>query len=430
MTFHRVCNRCQATLVLWSYTIFVGLFVTVAAMQHPQEPSFPPYANQEAVRDLAASQNNFTRDLYMKLAAGGSGNLFFSPFSIMTALGMTYAGAGGNTEQEMRSVMHLGEDKEASHRAFQDVVSDLKAEVAEYELRTSNMAYVSGHLAVLSEFDNILREKYLSSSKTVDFGKSEEVRQEINTAVEKETNSRIKDLIPAGMLNSLTRMVLVNAIYFKGFWANQFKKEATRDEDFWTSSTDSVKVPMMHMKEKFRLFHFRDLGATALAMDYKGSRLSMVFVLPDERDGLAGVEAKLATTDLSELDKKLRKAKVEVTIPRFKLEETLDLSDKLQEMGMKDLFDEESADLSGISGKKDLFVSNVVHKAFLEVNEEGSEAAAATEIRIMRRSLPMDPLRFTADHPFFFYIRDHQSNCVLFAGRLVILKNASLRDEL
>ncbi|XP_045137356.1 leukocyte elastase inhibitor B-like isoform X2 [Portunus trituberculatus] len=412
----------------WNYRISLVVLLSAAVMsrgasgsQRSGGPSFPPYVHHEAVTSLAASQNRFTCDLYTKLAEKKSGNLFYSPFSVMTALGMTYAGAGGNTEQEMRSTMHLSDDKELIHDAFLDVVSDMKIDAGDYELRTSNMAYMSNKLSLLSQYDKILKEKYQSTAKTVDFGASEDVRQEINAAVEKETNSRIKDLIPSGVLDSLTRMVLVNAVYFKGLWAKQFDEADTHDQEFWTSNTESVKVPMMYKKSKFRLFFDRDLEATVLAMDYQGSRLSMVFVLPDKRDGLAEVEGKLAKTDLSELHRKLREVEVEVTLPRFKLEETLDLVDTLKEMGMKDLFNEASADLSGISGNKDLFVSNVIHKAFLEVNEKGSEAAAATGITIQLMCADLyGPPKFIADHPFVFFIKDNRSGLIIFNGRLLM----------
>ncbi|KAK8382335.1 hypothetical protein O3P69_015334 [Scylla paramamosain] len=423
-----LASRVLSTALLVCCRVLLVVLLSVVVMirgasgsHRSGRPSFPPYAHHEAVTSLAASQNRFTCDLYTKLAEKKSGNLFYSPFSIMTALGMTYAGAGGNTEQEMRSVMHLSDDKEVVHDAFMDVVSDMKTDAGDYELRTSNMAYVSNHLSLLSQYDKILKEKYQSTAKTVDFGASEEVRQEINAAVEKETNSRIKDLIPSGALNSLTRMVLVNAVYFKGLWAKQFDEADTYDREFWTSNTENVKVPMMYKKSKFRIFFDKDLGATVLAMDYQGSRLSMVFVLPDKRDGLAEVESKLATTDLSELHRKLHEDEVEVSLPRFKLEETLDLVDTLSKMGMKDLFDDQSADLSGISGKKNLFVSKVIHKAFLEVNEKGSEASAATgvvaQVRMLIRPIPP----FIADHPYMFFIYDQRSGLVLFVGRLVKL---------
>ncbi|KAK4318790.1 hypothetical protein Pmani_010213 [Petrolisthes manimaculis] len=400
----------------------------MAAPQHFNKqggPCFPPFPHQEAVTSLAQSQNNFTRDLYTKLARGKEGNLFFSPFSIMAALGMTYRGATGNTKEEMRSAMHLGQNEDDdTHSAFCDILTDIKKESVDYELRTSNTAYVSNQMKLLDDYAITLREKYLSSSKVVDFDDGEGVRQEINSLVEKDTNSRITDLIPSGVLNSLTRMVLVNAIYFKGLWEHQFDEAHTFDEDFWTSEKGSVKVPMMHIKKHFRMFHLKDLGAMVLAMDYKGSRLSMVFVLPDEKEGLQRVESKMAEMNLKEIDQRLRSVEVEVTIPKFKLEESIELVDTLKQLGIEDLFSDAACDLSGITGGKELFVSNVFHKAFLEVNEKGSEAAAATAMVAQTRMLirPIPP--FVADRPFLFFIRDQNSGLIHFAGRLVDPKSA------
>lgn len=383
-----------------------------------QKTSLLPYPHQEEVKKLAASQNNFTRDFYVKLAQKNSENVFFSPFSIMTALGMTHSGTAGNTERELHTVLHLSQSKEEMHIAFQDVLTDLKADVADYELRTSNLVYVADRMPVLSGFAKTLQEKYLSSSKAVNFAEGEQVRQQINADVENETNSRIKGLMPSGILNSLTAMVLVNAVYFKGLWEEQFKTTDTHDGKFWISESESIKVPMMHIKKIFRMQHNKDLGATLLAMNYKGSRLSMVFVLPDKRDGLAELEAKLATVQLLNIDKDLKQIKAEVTIPKFKLEESLDLVDHLTEMGIRDLFSRDNCNLIGITGVNDLYVTHVLHKAFVEVNEKGSEAAAATAVVIKWRSLPPPTPRFTADHPFFFIIRDQHSGLILFAGRL------------
>lgn len=208
----------------------------------------------------------------------------------------------------------------------------MKTGAADYELRTSNMAFVSNLLPMLSEYGETLKEKYVSTAKTVNFDESKKVRQEINAAVEKETNSCIKDLIPQGALNSLTRPVLVNAVYFKGSWAKTFRERDTHNKTFWISSSEKIKVPMMYNKDTFRFSHHGKLGATVLAMDYKGSRLSMILVLPDERDGLPGIEAKLAETNLSEIDKELFEDEVEVTIPKYEMEQPLELVATLQQL--------------------------------------------------------------------------------------------------
>ncbi|XP_064108706.1 leukocyte elastase inhibitor A-like isoform X1 [Macrobrachium nipponense] len=417
-----------ARVTRWRRLCQILLVIMANVRPSSGNSTFPEFQHQEAVSSLAISQNNFTRDMYVKLAKENSGNLFFSPFSIISALGMTLGGARGNTKAEMHKVLHL-EDNDSIHDAFSDIIADIKTEVPEYELQTANMVYVSDQLKVLDEYMELLTQKYMSSAETVDFNQEAEVRGKINGAVEDATKSRIKDLIPPGILDSLTRMVLVNAVYFKGLWEHQFSKESTYDEDFWTSASSSVKVPMMHIKKKFGYSVNDELGASLLRMNYQGSRLSMVIVLPNERDGLAALEEKLATADLNELDKRMYNVEVEVTLPKFKLEESLDLGDHLSGMGMVDLFSEKDADLSGISGNKDLFVSKVLHKAFLEVNEEGSEAAAATAVVIRARCMVMNEI-FNANHPFAFFMRDEATGFVLFAGRLTEMGQNIQKDEL
>ncbi|XP_018021798.1 serpin B3-like, partial [Hyalella azteca] len=255
----------------------------------------------------------------------------------------------------------------------------------------------------------------------VDFGgQTEAVRQEINQAVEEATKNKIKNLIPEGILDASTCLVLVNAVYFKGLWTKQFDKSRTQDLPFYTDETNSVNVPMMRANEEYGYMIRKDLEATVLGMDYQGGNLSLVIVLPDQRTGLAEVERKLQGIDLREFFDSERKVKVEVTIPRFKLEYFEDLVATLQSLGVSDMFGS-SADLSGIGGRPGgLYVSNVLHKAFIDVNEEGSEAAAATAVRKKKcKGRKLNRLTFTADHPFFFMLGEKQkSGVILFCGRL------------
>ncbi|KAK4300578.1 hypothetical protein Pmani_027222 [Petrolisthes manimaculis] len=426
MTF----SRCSSSFI-WQCLVMSSVVVGMGEEEQAQRPAGPSilaYPHQEAVTMLTPSQNNFTRDLYITLARGNTGNLFFSPFSVMAALAMTYGGAGGKTREQMHSALRLVVTPHDLHHAFHDLLTDMKRESPDFELRTSNLAYISDKLSVSNDYLTLLHEQYLSLSKTVDFSSSDVVRMEINSMVEQETNSLIKDLIPPGVVNSKTRMVLVNAVYFKGLWESQFKEASTTVEDFWISEKESIKTPMMHSFENFRFAYSEQLEASLLALDYQGSRLSMVLVLPTSREGLGGVEAKLAQTDfLNGLDGNMGRDKIQVSIPKFKLEESLDLVGHLRDMGMSDLFDESACDLSGISDNRELYVSQVLHKAFLEVNEKGTEAAAATGVVMMKRSLPTT---FIANHPFLFYIRDAQSGLVLFAGRLVNPGSHNVKDEL
>lgn len=258
----------------------------------------------------------------------------------------------------------------------------------------------------------------------------------INDWVEKITQSKIKDLIKPDMLNSLTRLVLVNAIYFKGDWASKFDIKKTADEvglfhihniqlnqhilqDFHLDDGSTKKVPMMRQTKKFEFAILDELSASMLELPYTGDRLSLQLVLPRRGNNLAALEQKLRTADLQQLfDSNRGEEKVAVTLPRFKLEQTISLTDQLQQLGMTDMFVGGKADFSAIDGSRNLYVSEVVQKAFIEVNEEGSEAAAATGAVMMMRSMPMPPEEFRADRPFLFFLRDKLTGMLLFQGRV------------
>ncbi|KAB7505191.1 Leukocyte elastase inhibitor [Armadillidium nasatum] len=376
----------------------------------------------KGVEIISSSVNSFAKDLYQIISKSSEGNVFFSPFSIATALSMLHMGSKGNTELQIMKGMHLPEDKKLIKKAFHEIISDYKRNDVPYELRTSNMAYVQEKFTVTEEFLHSLQKYFLSIIKNVDFSESEKVTKEINEAVEKETNSKIRTLslqiCIKYALDELTRLVLVNAIYFKGNWIDKFNEKFTKPKKFWISATQSLEVPMMYQESSFRLN--RNLGslkASLLALDYEGSRMSFVILLPDARDGLSDLEEKLASVDLGELDKDAYSTKVKLYLPKFKMEESVNLNDVLMSLGMTDMFGSE-CDLSGFSPVPDLYVSDVLHKAFLEVNEEGCEAAAATGVCIQVMCY-IPPVDIVIDHPFLFYIQDNRTKQVLFVGRCV-----------
>ncbi|XP_037779804.1 serpin B4-like [Penaeus monodon] len=375
-------------------------------------------SQQRKVHCLAASQRDFAKDLYLKLAEESHGNIFFSPFGITAGLGMVCAGAKGRTKDEIKSVLHLSQKSETVHKAFRDVTVDFKNNDEHYELQTSNLVCIPDTLSVLPDYSAVLSDMYQSSVKGVNFADSNAAVQEINRDVKSATNSRIADLIPEGVLNDDTRMVLVNALYFKGLWSKEFKKSNTIKATFWISPKQSVKVPMMRSSGYFNHGSCGDIGASVLSMNYKGGNLSMVIVLPSERDGLAKVEAKLAKTGfVSSLEKTMKKKLVDVVFPRFEIEETVHLKDHLWIMGARNLFDGKASDLSGITGDRRLSVSFFFHKAVLKVDEEGGggEASTCVESSLLRVH---QTLCFRVDHPFIFYIRDDTSGFMLFAGRV------------
>jgi len=234
--------------------------------------------------------------------------------------------------------------------------------------------------------------------------------------VEKKTRNKIKNLIPKGVLNRLTRLVLTNAIYFKGNWESQFKKDRTKDGPFTLAGGEKVNVTMMNQTADFNYMETEDFQG--LELPYVDNELSMIILLPKRVDGLAEFEKTLTLKNLSQWLAKLRKRKVIVSVPKFKMTSQFRLAEVLKSMGMTDAFVPDVADFSGMNGKRDLFISAVIHKAYVDVNEEGTEAAAATAVVVGITSMPARPPVFRADHPFLFLIRDNHSGSILFIGRV------------
>jgi serpin B len=396
------------------------------------------------VASVVEGNSDFAFDLYAKLK-GRNGNLIFSPYSISTALAMTYAGARGDTASEMHRVLHLPSDRGAEHlpppkgggpapwreirtpwkqerihAAMARLVDDLNArggkkdDGSAYEFVVANRLWgQSGH-RFLDPFLALNRRYYGAGLEQVDFARAtERARTTINEWVEKQTREKIRELLKPGVLTPLTTLVLTNAIYFKGNWASRFKKERTHDAPFHVTPRKTVDVPMMFQTAKFGCTETRDLQV--LEMPYVGADLSMVVVLPRKVDGLRGVEALLNTGSLKTWVSRLRKRKVAVYLPRFKAELGVDLAGELAAMGMPKAFGG-GADFSGMDGTRDLYISAVIHKAYVDVNEEGTEAAAATAV-VMTRNGSRTPV-FRADRPFIFLIRDRATGSVLFIGRV------------
>lgn len=382
-----------------------------------------------AVQTLVKGNTAFALDLYAQLKdekgiPPQGGNLFFSPYSISTALAMTYAGARENTAKQMAEVFHFTGEPESLCQAFADLEALLKA-IQEKEhilLSIANALWAQAGYPFLQEFLDLVIQHYKAKLSHANFAEHEAVRQKINAWVEQQTNEKIKELIPQGVLDELTRLVLVNAIYFKGNWASQFDKNNTSNAEFWVTSDITVDVPMMTQEREFKYADIPDKHLQILELPYEGEDLSMVILLPAEKDGLAELEQLLSMENLDGWFESLWQQKVMVYIPKFKLSSGLILGETLSAMGMPDAFSEMSADFSGMGSSRDLHISAVFHKAFVEVNEEGTEAAAATAVIMKGRGLSFSPTpTFRADHPFIFLIRDNRSGSILFLGRVVDL---------
>jgi serpin B len=375
--------------------------------------------NCQDTKIVVEGNQAFAFGLYEKLKEV-EGNLFFSPYSISTALAMTYAGARSNTEEQMGTALHFTLDQKRFHPAFAWLEAQLKAiqEKGDIELNIANSLWAQEDYVFLKEFLDLIQSNYGTVLNHVDFKRAcEAAREEINAWVEQKTKDKIKDLIKPGVLNALTRLVLTNAIYFKGRWDSQFIKSDTQGSPFWLSIDKSVEVPMMTQKRQFR--YMENDSLQILELPYVGNDLAMIVLLPRKVDGLAQLEADLSLENLNMWIGHLRKREISVFLPKFKMTSQFRLSEILASMGMPDAFGED-ADFSGIDGTKDLFISAVIHKAFVDVNEEGTEAAAATAAVISVTSVPSKPPpTFRADHPFVFLIHDNHSGSILFVGRIV-----------
>ncbi len=368
---------------------------------------------------IVKSNTAFSVSLYGKIK-DAKGNLFFSPYSISTALAMTYAGARGNTAKQMSQTLCFTLDQKRLHPAFSAVETKLNEirQKGNVQLSVANAIWPQKKYPFLKEYTALLDKEYKVTITPVDYkNKTEETRVLINTWVEEKTEKKITDLIKPGLLNSLTRLTLTNAVYFKGNWHNRFDTSATKQQPFWTTPEKSAKVPTMYKKAKFG-YDERD-SVQILELPYIGKELSMIIFLPLKKDGLAELENKLSPQTLQDLTMYINNVEVEVFLPKFKMTCEFDLTKTLMAMGMTDAFSAKKANFSGMDGKTNwLYIGSAVHKAFVDVNEEGTEAAAATAVAMRALSIPMPPPVFRADHPFLFIIRDNTKQNILFMGRV------------
>nr|XP_010959574.1 serpin B4-like [Camelus bactrianus]XP_010959576.1 serpin B4-like [Camelus bactrianus]XP_045377414.1 serpin B4-like [Camelus bactrianus]XP_045377415.1 serpin B4-like [Camelus bactrianus] len=383
---------------------------------------------------LSGPISHFAVDLYEQIRQRSRGkNIFYSPLSIMSAFGMLYLGSRGNTAAQLQKALHFKEVAEnptagatadpaenPENHHFQNLLTELNKPTNSYELKVANRLYGRKEFPFLQEYMDNVKKLYLASVESADFANApEESRKMINSWVERQTNGKIKDLFLNDSIDSSTILVLVNAIYFKGQWHRKFKEENTVEEKFWLSKDRSKSVQMMKETNDFNFTSLEDMQVKILEIPYKGEELSMMLLLPNEVDGLQKLEDKLTAEKLLEWtsSQNMWKSQVDLHLPRFKVEETYDLKDMLVALGVVDAFSSQDADLSGMTRKHRLAVSKALHKSFVEVNEEGTEAAAATGI-VIRETAALHYERFHCDHAFLFFIRHNKTNSILFLGRV------------
>jgi serpin B len=367
-------------------------------------------ATEESLKVTVDASNAFALDLYGRYSRGED-NLFYSPYSISTALSMVYEGARGTTAEEMETVFHLSEDEAVRRPGAAKVYNILNGKDRPYTLLTANALWMQDGFPFNEDYVQVTQDYYGGEDNVIDFADTAEAADTINGWVEERTYEKIKDLFsPADLEGAL--LVLTNAIYFKGDWATQFDEADTTTADFHVTPTETVEVDMMSQEGDFK---YADTGEVqVLELPYKGGDLSMVVILPKEND-IHGFEAGLTLEAYGDLVSELETTKLNVFLPRFRLETRYELGRDLAEMGMPTAFTG-AADFSGISDGG-LFISQVIHQAYVDVNEEGTEAAAATGV-VMLGSAPMLE-EFVADHPFVFVIRDRGTGLILFMGRVV-----------
>uniref|UniRef100_A0A452FER4 Serpin B6 n=1 Tax=Capra hircus TaxID=9925 RepID=A0A452FER4_CAPHI len=434
--------------------------------------------------ELSASNGTFALTLLKKLGEDNSKNVFISPLSLSSALAMVLMGARGNTAAQMCQTLSLNKSSgggENVHQDFQNLLSEVNRMDTQYLLRTANRLFGEKTYDFLSCFKDACRVFYQAEMEELDFvSASEESRKHINTWVAEKTEDKIRDLLSANSVNPMTRLVLVNAIYFKGNWDKQFNKENTRERPFKVSKNVEKPVQMMFKKSTFKMTYIEEISTQILVLPYVGQELNMVILLPSESTDLNTVARQpwprglgsrwdpcwamgsgnscavgrpprangrsvwvtaespqgSAAADpeifylLLQVEKALTYEKfvtwtkpdtmdedeVEVFLPRFSLEESYDMEGVLRDLGMTDAFEAAQADFSGMSCQQDLHLSKIVHKSFVEVTEEGTVAAAATVARITPRILRILP-RFCADRPFLFFIQHGKTGAILFCGR-------------
>ncbi|XP_031616656.1 uncharacterized protein LOC116336731 [Contarinia nasturtii] len=358
----------------------------------------------------------FSMDLYQQCARSTNGNIIISPFSVVKALELLSKGARGNTYEEIKTALYLN-DLGKLQVNVQKYIRLIRKGAREATLSIANRIFVQNGYTINKKFLNSQKNNpKLAPVRSVEFSNNVKAAETINQFVESKTNHKIKDFINPSMLNSLTRVVLVNAIYFRGNWEHQFDKQRTHRNRFYLNQRQSAPADFMFISEQFNNGYIEHLDASTLQMNYANSSLSMVFVLPTDIGGLPALESKLANYDVAKIVDQMEMTNIEVTIPKFKIEYESSLKSALQSMGLTDMFTQ-TADFSDLLEEKNvqLYVSDVFHKAYIEVDESGTEAAAATGIHLMDRTLPPS---FTADHPFFFFIYDSKSRTTVFSGRV------------
>lgn len=426
---------------IWALNVVVPFTLLLTSCMMPvrdnviqsNQPRATADVNAEDLSALVAGNSAFAFELYQALRQGQGDNLFYSPYSISLALAMTYAGARGETAEQMASTLHYTLPQAQLHPAFNALDTTLasyaEGDAAEaaaqgedaaqerFQINIANALWGQKDFSFLPEFLDLLAENYGAGLRLLDFiQETEAARQTINTWVSDQTQGRIQDLIAQGALTPADRLVLTNAIYFKAGWLFQFEEAQTQDAPFTLLDGSTVTVPMMSQMESY-IYAAGD-GYQAIALPYQGVDVSMLIILPDT-DRFDEIETGLTPEFLAAVNDGLSLAQVRLSLPKFTFDSQFRLGQTLASLGMAGAFSD-AADFSGMTGERNLFISDVIHKAFVAVDETGTEAAAATAVVMRATSALIDePIEMMIDRPFLFLIRDDNTDAILFMGRLL-----------
>jgi serpin B len=400
--------------IIIAFMLIILLFLTACSGTKIPQKEHDMFSDA----DIGTGINRFAFDMLRLLSRGDLKNTFYSPLSISSALAMTYAGAAGTTAKEMQKTLYFGPQHPDFHEKYGKLTERLQSsDNSEFTMHIANAVWVQEDYRLRKDYMKIVHDHYKSKSEEMDFISAPDVsRNIINQWVSDATNDRIRDLIPPGVIDAFTRLILTNAVYFNAEWQQAFNPEMTQKDDFYPLIGEAFKTDMMYKRH-----HFHHSGTDAyqiLEIDYKGNAQQMLVVLPREKDGLPDLIDHLGKDLIERHDKNKTYEDIILYFPKFRLETDYELNTYLRMMGMRQAFGQQ-ADFSGMTGNRDLMISNVIHKAFIEVDEFKTEAAAATAV-VMRLTAmppaPRAPLEFRADHPFLFLIRDKQSGTILFIG--------------
>jgi serpin B len=392
-------------------------------------------ATVQGVNIITNANNQFSIDLYNEINKESNENIFFSPWSISTAVAMAYEGARGDTATEMQNVFYFPDDDSLRRSSYAKMLNTINKASGKYKLHTANAIWLQEDYPFLEDYKDTISRYYLGEIKNLDFGKNPSgSSSKINNWVSKNTNNKIKEIVSPSMFTDLTRAVLTNAIYFKGKWEHKFDRDDTKPEDFTLESGQSIKVPMMMLTDDDLDFNYVEAdGIQILEMPYQGDKVSMLVLLPRteisnqryEREEIQPqlsdinqLQSILSAEKLQEWRSKMNPETVYVYMPKYTFETSYSLVDYLKDMGMSLPFIWPGADFSGMDGTKNLYIDKVLHKAYIDVYEEGTEAAAATALVMTFGSALPHFVEFRADHPFIFIIQERETGNILFMGRV------------